>query len=305
MRRGSSPKFRYWLRLALFFGATLVVALAIVPALFGALTTLGLLYAPCSPAAATPADFGLNAEPVTIATGAGGAFAGYFIPGSNGATALMPPPFTSNRSVRLPEAALLARHGYAVLTFESRRCAGLGPLSLGASEVREVTAALDYLSARPEVDSTRIGIHGFSSAGATAILAAAADLRLRAVVAEGGYSDFMAGAVGYGDPARPFSVYFMALYRAAMRATYRLVTGASIDNLRPVAEIGRIAPRPVLLIYGSREPSLAGGRQQVAAAGPSAQLWVVEGASHGDYMQVAPAEYERRLVEFFDAALLR
>ncbi len=125
------------------------------------------------------------------------------------------------------------------------------------------------------------------------------------MVAEGGYSDFMAGAVGYGDPARPFSVYFMTLYRAAMRYTYRLVTGANINSLRPVAEISRIAPRPVLLIYGSREPSLAGGRQQAAAAGPSAQLWVVEGASHGNYMQVAPAEYERRLAEFFDAALLR
>jgi hypothetical protein len=30
----------------------------------------------------------------------------------------------------------------------------------------------------------------------------------------------------------------------------------------------------------------------------------VAGAGHGNYAQIAPAEYERRLIEFFDRALL-
>ena len=55
----------------------------------------------------------------------------------------MPPPFTSGRNVRLPEMEMLARHGYSVLMFESRRCAGLGPLSLGYKEVDEVADALE------------------------------------------------------------------------------------------------------------------------------------------------------------------
>lgn len=304
MKLATRPNRSYWLRLGLFFAATLGVALALVPFLLGVLTTLSLLYAPCSPGDQRPVDFGLTAEPVEIPAQIGGVFRGYFVPGRNGATIVMPPPFTSDRTVRLPEAALLARHGYAVLTFESRRCAGLGSLSLGYQEVSDVADALAYLNSRPDVNPARVGIHGFSSAGATAIMAAARYPQLRAVVAEGGYADFMNGAIGSGDPTRPLSVYFFVLYRAATRLTYRLITGISIDRLSPVSVIGQIEARPVLLIYGTHEPGLAGGRQQVAAAGGNAELWIVEGAGHGNYLQVAPQEYERRLVGFFDKGLV-
>jgi pimeloyl-ACP methyl ester carboxylesterase len=78
-----------------------------------------------------------------------------------------------------------------------------------------------------------------------------------------------------------------------------------INQLSPVDVIGDIAPRPILLIYGSQEISLPGGRRQKAAAGDNAKLWIVEGAGHGNYVDVASAEYERRVVTFFDEALLK
>jgi len=33
------------------------------------------------------------------------------------------------------------------------------------------------------------------------------------------------------------------------------------------------------------------------------ELWVVHGARHGDYLSVAPAEYEARVVAFLERAL--
>lgn len=273
--------------------------------LLGALFTIGLVYAPCNDHHLTPADYGYLGESITLQARAGGAFRGYFIPGSNGATIIMPPAYTGGRGVRLREAAILARQGYAIFLFESRRCAGMGPLSLGYLEVDEVADVLDYLSTRADVDLTRVGIYGFSSAGATSIMAAAQFPQIRAVVAEGGYGNFLENALGR-DEARPgFSAYFLAMYRWAVRLTYRLLIGLDMEKLSPVTVIDNISPRPILLIYGSREASLPGGRQQLAAAGDNAELWVVEGAGHGEYFTVASEAYESRIVTFFNQALLQ
>ena len=83
---------------------------------------------------------------------------------------------------------------------------------------------------------------------------------------------------------------------------YRLITGHDMGVLSPVSVIRQIAPRPVLLIYGTAEPSLDGGRAQLAAAGAHASLWEVPGAAHGGYWYAAPDEFERRVIAFYDGA---
>ncbi len=292
----------YWLRLLGFFVLTLVIALISLPVLLGALVTLGLLYAPCLDSHPTPADYGYEWEDITIQARAGGSFRGYFIPGTNGAAIIIPPTGSSSHNARLPEAVVLLRHGYSVFTFESRLCAKMGSLSLGYREVDEVADVLNYLLKRQDVDPERIGIKGFSTAGATAIMATARLPALRAVVAEGGYGDFAKNALDPG-PSSGLTAYFWALYHWSTRLIYRLATGLDIDSLSPVSAIGDIAPRPILLIYGSQERSLPAGRQQKVAAGDNAELWIVPGAGHGNYLNVAPEEYEARVVAFFDEAL--
>jgi hypothetical protein len=299
----SSRGRQYWLRLACFAGLALSLGLVSLPAWYSVPLTLALLHAPCTDAGTMPASSSEAWEEITLQARAGGSFRGYFMPGTNGATVIIPPAGSDGRNGSLPIAEILLRHGYAVFTYESRPCTDIRPFSLGYQEVDEVADVLDYLLSRPDVDPHRIGIRGFSSAGATSIMAAARLPALRAVVAEGGYGDFIENGVAVHPQADLITRLFWAGFRGSMGLTYRLVTGHSIRALSPVSEIGKIAPRPILLIYGAREPSLAGGRQQLAAAGTHTMLWVVEGAGHGQYLQVAPEEYESRIVDFFDEAL--
>ena len=70
--------------------------------------------------------------------------------------------------------------------------------------------------------------------------------------------------------------------------------------------IGEIAPRSVFLIYAVPGQ---GGEAELnetfyEAAGEPRELWLVPGAGHTGGIEAQPEEYERRVVGFFDRALL-
>ncbi|MCG5213885.1 CocE/NonD family hydrolase [Streptosporangium sp. KLBMP 9127] len=95
----------------------------------------------------------------------------------------------SKQSVREP-AERLAREGYAVLTWSARgfgRSTGEIALNSPDYEVKDVKQLLDWLAERPEVrldaaGDPRVGIAGGSYGGAIALLAAAYDQRIDAIV---------------------------------------------------------------------------------------------------------------------------
>jgi hypothetical protein len=70
--------------------------------------------------------------------------------------------------------------------------------------------------------------------------------------------------------------------------------------------VGRISPRRVFLIYSGHP---VGGEelneQFYAAAGQPKKLWKVGDAGHTGGLDAHPVEYERRVVAFFNRALLR
>lgn len=288
----------YWLRLIRFAVIAFIATLLLTPFLFGAFGMWALTYGPCAEVGYTPAELGYDYEDIIIESReVGGMHRGFYIPSKNGAHIIFPPALHGGRDGRLPEAHILAQHGYGIVTFESRSCMGRVN-TLGYREVEDLAGALDWLLSREGVDSARIGVHGFSSAGATAVMGAAQLPALRAVLAEGGYHDLGPGTLGVGGS------FPEALARMGAELAYRLSTGISIREVSPVSVIDQIAPRPILLIYGSDEPSVYGAYEQLETAGDNAELWVVEGARHGGYLALAPEEYEQRVVEFFDAALL-
>ena len=277
---------------------TIVVTLSlllILPLALGFFFMLGVTHMPCS-GGLHPAHLPA-AEAITFpATTLGRDVRGYYLPGTNGVTLIIPPTGGSGAGYWRREYTLLHEHGYGLLNYESRRCMGLS-ITLGYSEADEVGDALAYLQARGDVDMTRVGVYGFSTSGATSIFAGARFPQLAAVIASGGYHDFAAH-----NDAQVRGQWFAPLYRLGADVGYRLATGLDMRVLSPISVIDQIAPRPLLLVYGTREPALAGARLQAAAAGDSATLWEVPGAGHGDYYAHAPEAYTQRVVGFLDAA---
>ena len=310
---GAKSKWRtigYWARLAIIAIFAVTITALIVPMVVGGFGMWALTHPACAPGG-KPTDFGITtAREIEIPGSAGVSYKGYFIPGTNGATIIIPPTFAGDRGGMLPEGSIIAKHGYNVLTFDSRVCSGQASISLGYSEVEDVKSALDYLkqnAAVLNVDMNRIALHGFSSAGATSIMAAARYPEIKAVVAEGGYYD-MEQYIGNGNGSQRTILENLLSFGAQL--TYRLVTGQDISVLSPLDNIVKIPPRPILLVYGTLEPSLPGARLELAAAKQAlattdATLWEVENSGHGGYLSVAHDEWEKRVIGFFDRVMLK
>ena len=88
-------------------------------------------------------------------------------------------------------ARMLHDGGFATLMFDME---GSGtrrgkPVSLGFRERWQLMGAVRFLRSCPDVDPDRIGVLGVSMGGATALLAAAEDPSIRAVVSDSSYAN--------------------------------------------------------------------------------------------------------------------
>lgn len=300
---------RYWLRLLILLVVAVIVPLLGIPTFIGASAMWTLIHPGCGDGNHTPADFNLPAyREITFPAQSGGVYRGFFIPGSRDATIIVPPPYGSGRDSMLGEASILAANGYNILIYESRVCAGKGVVSLGYNEVEDVGDALAFLKQNADslkVNVQHIALHGFSSAGATSIMAAARYPEIHAILAEGGY-DNIDEQLGFAHGGNLVE----SLMTFGSRAAYRLATGRDVSVLKPVEAIRHLPPRPIFLVYGTREVSLPGAKEELAAAhsvDPNTfiELWLVPGATHGTYIAaVGKDEYARHVLPYYACALL-
>jgi pimeloyl-ACP methyl ester carboxylesterase len=81
--------------------------------------------------------------------------------------------------------------------------------------------------------------------------------------------------------------------------------GADPRATDPVKVVGLVDPVPLLLIHGEADTTVpaADGRRLAAAAGPSAQHWIVPGAEHGRAHAADPSAYEARVTAFLRSGL--
>jgi hypothetical protein len=231
---------------------------------------------------------------VAVTTSDSLGLAAWYVPSTNRAAVVLFP-----GAGRAKEAHMLIRHGYGVLLLEPRGQGGSeGDIVRWAGD-RDLLAGAAYLQSRPDVDPDRIGGLGFSIGGENLVEAAAKSTAFKAVVSEG------AGErVGEADASGPAAL-LVAPSQAVMTAAVTI-----FSNHRPpppiVDRIGRIAPRSILLIYA--EPGMGGEATRqlkyLAAAGEPNAIWKVPGSKHTGGIDARPAEYERRVVGFFDRSLL-
>lgn len=287
-------------------GAVIAVVLVflLLPIGAGVVFITGLT-APICGASGDPSAYGLDFEAIRIpAPSLNGELRAYYIPAETAkGTIIGVPTGSAGRGDRLHELRLFHAAGYNILAVESRTCAAGRINSLGYLEVEQVGDALAYLLTRADVDTERIGIHGFSAGGSTALMAAGRYPEISAVIAQGGYHDFWA-EVAENTAVFDQRIPFMgALFRFGAQIGYQVTTGTDVSNLAPYRAIPNIAPRSVLLIYGTNEPGLAGA-EAMAALGEHVELWRIEGAGHGNYVTVAgEAEYARVTAAFWDRTI--
>lgn len=187
--------------------------------------------------------------------------------------------------------------GALVLLYTSRSCLGGVPHSLGLAEARQVGDALAFARTRDDLADRPIIAHGFSAGGAAALMAAAQFPDIDAVVAQGGYEDFTARL---SEDIRPLQA-IAPLFEFGVRAAYRIAQGESIDALSPISAIPAIVPRPVLLIYGTAEPSIGGARRMAALGNGAVRLVEISGATHGSYQTTNPDAYRTAVLALLDA----
>jgi dienelactone hydrolase len=257
--------------------------------------THALLHPGCQGDFASLAERGFPAEQIVFSSPAGYSLRGWFSPGDRHPeiAIILLPGHAGNTRFALDDAAILADAGFSTLVYEHRSCANPELIaSTGYWESQDLLGAVDYLASRDGV--AHIGAMGFSEGGTAIILAAARQPRLEAVVPMGGYASLRDDIL---DPGSPNGAYGSIMRQLVLWMT--ALYGVPISGSEPVAVIGDINPRPLLLIYGESEGS-AGALLE--AAGPTAQLWIVPGAGHGGYANHDPAEYRQRITGFFTEA---
>ncbi len=293
-----SRSSRFWRNIAIAIGLTLLAGVLVVAAYIVATSArlaADALTPPRVPLDRTPLDVGITEyENVAFTASDGVVLRGWYIPSKNGAAIIMAHGYAGNRLMLLPEAQILAAQGYGVLLFDFR---GHGEsadalVTLGDREQRDVNAAVDFVAAQPGV--VKIGAIGFSMGATTLAQVATRDERLDAVVVQAAFATLAAEIRHRSRTFGPLSQ--IPSLRAIRRA------GVDVDGVRPVDGLCTISPRPLLLIYGELDAAVPPGTAQAMldAACEASELWVIEGAGHGEYIQVTPEQYAARLLNFFD-----
>lgn len=253
----------------------------------------------------TPADRGVAFDDVTFMTTDGVRLSAWYIPSRTGAAVVLRHGATSTRSDTLDEAVVLAGRGYGVLATDARGHGGSGGVAMdwGWYGDLDTAAAVTYLTHRPDVDADRIAVVGLSMGGEEALGAAAADPRIRAVVAEGVSSR---GTVADDDLVLPDHVgrWMNVGQTWIQQHVADLLTGATAPRGLRSAVVA-VAPRPVLLIVGGDAlggETTAGPRLR-AAAPDSVDLWEVAGGPHIGGLDTRPQQWETRVTGFLDRTL--
>lgn len=241
------------------------------------------------------AELGLpGARAVAFQGPAGITLKGYYSPSSNGAAIVVTHGSGGERSNMVDEMRILSRAGFGVLAFDwPGHGESTGQIRWGQPERLALQSALDFLSIQPDVDRERLGAFGFSMGGYVVTQVASFDRRLRAVaIASSPHEPTEHTRWEY----RRFG--FVTQWPALLAIR---VSGMPMSELVPEQVIGKIAPRPVLLISGTADqvvPRWITDRLY-AAAGPNAHLLSVPDAGHGRYAEAAPAVYASALTSFF------
>ena len=244
------------------------------------------------------ATLGAPHENVSFRTSDGLELQGWYVPSKNGAAVIAFP----GRSGPRAHTRMLVRHGYGVLLFDRR---GEGESEgdsnlLGWGGDKDILGAIEFLKHRDDVDPGRIGGIGLSVGGELMLQAAGETDELAAVVSEG------AGTRMYSEQFEEFHGWQKLLN--APQAVMLSAGTALFSSTAPPPNLTDVAPKieqPLFVIWAPNGGNIEHmSKEYYALAQGPKQIWEMPTAKHVGGIYDQPAEYERRVVGFFDDALL-
>ncbi len=253
-------------------------------------------------APASPADFDLAFEEVEFPSGDGTLLRGWFVAArsaSPASTVVICP--GANGSMDADAAFLPWFHNLDlnVLIFDWRahgRSAGQ-VTTLGYDERYDLIAAVEYAKSR---GAQPIGVLGLSMGGAVALSTAAICPDIHAVAADSAFVHIVtAVAAGLSERGLPDGLAYLIARLILVTAGLRL--GKNLFEADPVRWIDRVAPRPLLLIYGEQDPFAPRAEVELLyrRAGEPKDIWRVPRAAHRQIQAQEPDTYRQRLSRFF------
>jgi dipeptidyl aminopeptidase/acylaminoacyl peptidase len=288
---------------ALVVGGTVAGALVVAALLAAAAVWLGFFPFLPRDLGGAP-DLDPVARRVRVPLGADDALDGWLLPARERAVVLVLHGYGRDHARAWRYGAFLNAAGYGVLAVDFRSSRGRRrlPTTLGHHERVDAQAALDWLRAEPSLAGHAVGLLGESLGGSVALLVAAANAEVRAVVADGAFAH---ATLALEDSSQRWARLPRRSAGLARRLG-RALTGRDLGEADVESAAARLGGRPLFLIHalGDDRLSSANARRLWRAAGEKDPLWIIPDAGHNEGWSRHPAEYERHVLAFFGRHLL-
>lgn len=243
----------------------------------------------------TPWELGIPYEEVAFETEDGLLLRGWWLPAPNAERTVIA--LHGHRGARhhcVGIGAALWRRGTNVLLFDHRgRGSSEGDLvSLGHFETLDVLAAIGY--ALPRAPGLPLGLIGYSMGAAVAIMAAARDRHVGAVVADSPFASER-------EMVRSLLRKQAGPLNGAIAALSEHLLPYDPGAVEPLREVARVAPRATLFIHGllDRTCDPKDSVRLYESARDPKELWLLEGEGHCDAYFADRVGYCQRVGAFF------
>lgn len=247
-----------------------------------------------------PTSFLGNVESLSFQTPDGNSHSGWFFPGlRNAPVVVICHGYRSSRSEILTLATSLQQHRYNVFAFNfaGHGESPVGYTTLGGREAGELRAAVEMLSQRTDMDTTRIGLWGYSMGGYAVMQVASHSPRVQAIVVDSGYPS---PAALLRIELHSLGADMVPLLAPLTLLEFRL-TSVFFGGAPDVRDdLTRLTGVSKLFIAGDDAPRLADLTQELhAAAPPPKELVVLPRTNMASLMEEDRRNYENLVVSFF------
>ncbi|MFH2069293.1 MAG: alpha/beta fold hydrolase [Candidatus Omnitrophota bacterium] len=245
------------------------------------------------PVVLRPADLGLESRDVVFQTRDGKTLKGWFIPSEKAqGTIICCHGYPANKSDILPVVSFLSPE-FNLLLFDFRAHGESGGFvtTFGAKEIWDLEAAVDYLKSEASAGTKPVGVWGYSLGGAVAILTAAGNPEIKAIVSDSAFANFPEMVTVNFQNLGPFKHIFSFFARLLGRVVFRM------DYIKnsPEFHAGRVRA-PVLLIH-SRDDELVPvehAQRLYRNANHPKELWE-KGGTHTNLEHAYISTYEAKV----------